>query len=175
MTWKILAICGSFGQASSNLKLLQKVAYLAPESVEIIYFDGLRDLPLFSPDSGEISPLPQPVQHWKRALATCDAVLIASPEYGHSVPGGLKNGLDWVFASGEFQKKIVVITAATIRPEQGLRGLAALRQTLEAAEAQVMSDSPIIQDENVDQKIHELLEILTESLTFYLPSSSRND
>ena len=97
MSWKILAVCGSFGRGSSNLKLLQTAVTLAPDTLELIYFDGLRDLPLFDPDVAAIYPLPRPVQRWKEAMTACDALLIASPEYGHSVPGGLKNGLDWLF------------------------------------------------------------------------------
>ena len=167
MSWKILAVCGSFGRESSNMKLLQTAAFLAPDTLELIHFDGLRDLPLFDPDVVAVHPLPRPVQLWKEAVTACDAVLIASPEYGHSLPGGIKNGLDWLFASGEFHKKIVVITAAVVRPEQGVRGLAALRQTLEAADARVMSDSTIVRDEQFEEKVVELLAVLVEVLGFY--------
>ena len=170
MRWKILGVCGSFGRKSSNLQLLKTAAKLAPNNIELTLFHGLRDLPLFDPDQAAINPLPQPVQRWKEVLATCDMVLIASPEYGHSVPGGLKNGLDWVFNSGEFNKKIVVITAAVIRPEQGLKGLAALCQTLEAAGAHVVSDKTIMQDDQVESRLIELLEAAEEILTFYSAS-----
>ena len=174
MSWKVLGICGSLGRQSSNLKLLETAVSVAPDSIELALFNGLRDLPIFDPDTVAISPLPQKVQLWKRALADCDAVLISSPEYGGSVPGGLKNGLDWVFHSGEFQKKIVVITASVVRPEQGRRGLAALRQTLEAADARVMSDSTILQDEQYEENIAELLDVLVEVLAFYGEGKGRN-
>lgn len=167
MNRKILAICGSLGRESSNLRLLQTAISLAPNTLEIIHFDGLRHLPLFDPDTVTIKPLPQPVQLWKEALGACDAILIASPEYGHSLPGGLKNGIDWIIGSGELYSKPVVITAAVIRPEQGLLGLSALRQTLEAAGAMVMSDSTIIQDNRFDEKIAELLSLLAEGLDFF--------
>lgn len=167
MSWKVLAVCGSFGQNSSNLKLLQTASILAPYTIELTHFDGLRELPLFDPDRVAINPLPPSVQHWKEAVANCDAVLIASPEYGHSVPGGLKNGLDWLFHSGEFYKKIVVITAAVVRPEQGQRGLAALRQTLESAEAYVISDTTLMQGDQFEEKISELLDVVVEALAFY--------
>lgn len=63
----------------------------------MILFDGLRHLPHFNPDTEE----PPAVRDWRKALAGSDAVLIASPEYGHSLPGALKNGIDWVIGSGE--------------------------------------------------------------------------
>ena len=167
MTWKVLAICGSFGRQSSNLKLLQTAVGLAPETLELILFDGLRHLPLFDPDTVAINPLPSAVQRWKEAIAECDAVLIASPEYGHSIPGGLKNGLDWLFNSGEFSQKIVVLTAAVVRPDQGKRGLAALRQTLEAADARVVYDATILKSEQFHEEISDLLDIFLEALAFY--------
>ena len=64
-----------------------------------------------------------------------DALLIASPEYGHSLPGSLKNAIDWVIGTGELERKVVAITAAVPGPERGRLGLQALRQTLGAVRA----------------------------------------
>jgi len=55
-------------------------------------------------------------------LSASDAVLIASPEYGFSLPGALKNAIDWVIGSGELEGKVVAITAAVPGPERGRRG-----------------------------------------------------
>ncbi len=128
---KILAVCGSLQAKSSNLALLQAAAASAPSSVEFVLCDGLRDLPQFNPDI-EASGTPESVRRWRQALAECHAVLIASPEYGFSLPGALKNGIDWVIGSGELEGKVVAITAAVPGPERGRRGLQALRDTLSA-------------------------------------------
>jgi chromate reductase len=76
-------------------------------------------------------------------LAESDAVLIASPEYGFSLPGSLKNGIDWVIGSGELEEQVVAITAAVTAPERGRRGLQALRDTLSAVRATIVGGEPI--------------------------------
>ncbi|MBA3715281.1 MAG: NAD(P)H-dependent oxidoreductase [Pyrinomonadaceae bacterium] len=100
---RILAISGSLKAASSNTSLVRAASRLAPESVEIIVYAGLADLPHFNPDlddlDKEIAPLP--VAHFRRQLRASDGVLISSPEYAHGVPGVLKNALDWLVGSGE--------------------------------------------------------------------------
>ena len=73
---------------------------MASPPMEVVVFDGLRDLPLFNPDLEAVEPLPA-VESWRSAIAESDALLIASPEYGFSLPGALKNGIDWVIGSGE--------------------------------------------------------------------------
>ena len=113
-----------------------------PPGVELVLFDGLRDLPHFNPDI-EASGVPESVTRWRLALSGSDAVLIASPEYGFSLPGVLKNGVDWVIGSGELEQKIVAITAAVAGPERGRRGLEALRNTLSAVRATIVGGEPI--------------------------------
>ncbi len=81
---RILALCGSLQARSSNLDLLRTAVAVAPEGVEVVIFDGLRDLPLFNPDIEEAGAAPSSVQTWRRALAESDAALIATPEYGHT-------------------------------------------------------------------------------------------
>jgi chromate reductase len=78
-----------------------------------------------------------------RVLAESDAVLIAFPEYGFSLPGSLKNGIDWVIGSGELEEQVVAITAAVTAPERGRRGLQALRDTLSAVRATIVGGEPI--------------------------------
>jgi chromate reductase len=138
----ILAVCGSLQAQSSNLTLLQHAIVTAPPSVTIVLFDGLRDLPLFDPDL-EARGVPSSVAAWRAALSQSDAVLIASPEYGHSLPGALKNAIDWVIGSGELERKIVAITSATTHPDRGRLGLQALRQTLNAVSATIVGGEPL--------------------------------
>lgn len=58
---------------------------------------------------------------WRQTLAESHAVLVASPEYGFSLPGALQNGIDWVIGSGELEEKVVAITAAVPGLERGRR------------------------------------------------------
>ena len=87
---RILAVCGSLQQKSGNLTLLERAAALAPPGMELQLYDGLRDLPHFNPDLEQGGALPA-VNALREAVAHSDALLIAMPEYGHSLPGALKN------------------------------------------------------------------------------------
>src|SRR6186713_1567659 len=139
---RILAISGSLQAQSRNLALLTAAAAVAPPGVDIVVFDGIRDLPHFNPDI-EASAVPESVLRWKHALAASDAVLIASPEYGFSLPGVLKNAVDWVIGSGELERKVVAVTAAVPGPERGRRALQALCDTLSAVRAEIVGGEPI--------------------------------
>src|SRR5215204_5100639 len=129
---RVLAVSGSLQHSSRNRDLLRIAAASAPPSVEVRVFEGLEDLPHFNPDIEERGAVPESVTAWRRELAASDALLIACPEYGHSLPGVLKNAIDWVIGSGELERKVVAITAAVPGPGRGLRGLQALAQTLGA-------------------------------------------
>jgi chromate reductase, NAD(P)H dehydrogenase (quinone) len=156
---KILGICGSLQRTSGNLALLTAAAASAPPNVEIVLFDGLRDLPHFNPDI-ESSGAPESVRLWRRALVESGAVLIASPEYGFSLPGVLKNAIDWVIGSGELEGKVVAITAAVPAPERGRRGLQALSDTLSAVRARIVGGVPISTGPDRDRDVAQLVRIL---------------
>src|SRR4051795_670230 len=156
---RILAICGSLQTKSGNLALLNIAAAGAPPGVDVVLFDGLRELPHFNPDL-EASGPPESVTRWRRALSESDAVLIASPEYGFSLPGVLKNGIDWVIGSGELEGKAVAITAAVPAPERGRRGLQALRETLSAVRATIVGGEPIARGPEFGRHVAELVRSL---------------
>jgi chromate reductase, NAD(P)H dehydrogenase (quinone) len=159
---RILAISGSLQAKSKNLALLTAAARLAPPGVELVLFDGLRDLPHFNPDT-EADGVPESVRRWRQALADSDAVLIASPEYGFSLPGVLKNAIDWVIGSGQLEGKVVAITAAVPGPDRGRRGLQALRDTLSAVRAEIVGGEPIPTGLAFDRQVAELLRSLVEA------------
>lgn len=158
---RILGICGSLQATSGNLALLQAAVAAAPPGVTVVIGDLLRDLPPFNPDLEAAGATPA-VEAWRRALAGCDAVLIASPEYGHSLPGALKNAIDWVIGTGELHRKVVGTTAATAHRERGLRGLQALGQTLRAVDALVVGEAPIPRGPDFDRELQALLIALVE-------------
>jgi chromate reductase len=135
---------------------LRTAAALAPAEVEVVLFDGVRHLPHFDPEL-EAVEVPSAVREWRDALRESDAVLIASPEYGHSLPGALKNAIDWVIGSGELYQKVVAITAVVPGAERGLRGLNALRQTLQAVDACIVGGEPIVRGPSFERETKELL------------------
>lgn len=159
---RILAVCGSLKAGSGNLALLKIAAASVPPGVDVVVFTGLGDLPHFNPDL-EASGVPESVARWRRALAESDAVLIASPEYGFSLPGALKNGIDWVIGSGELERKVVGITAATASPERGRGGLRALRDTLSAVRATIVGGDPIPDGPNLQFQAAALAHALIEA------------
>jgi NAD(P)H-dependent FMN reductase len=156
---RILAVCGSLKAGSGNLALLKTAATLMPPGVDVVFFEGLGDLPHFNPDL-ETSGVPESVARWRLALSESDAVLIASPEYGFSLPGALKNAIDWVIGSGELEQKVVAITAATTSPERGRRGLQALRETLSAVRATIVGGEPIAKGAGLEPQVAALVQAL---------------
>lgn len=130
----VLAVSGSLRAASVNTALLQVLAQLAPDSMRIRLFDGIAALPLFNPDLEGREP--PPVHAWRAALASADAVIIASPEYAHGVTGAIKNALDWVVGSGELSGKPAAVLIASTRSEHAP---AALARTVAVMDAQLIA------------------------------------
>jgi NAD(P)H-dependent FMN reductase len=159
---KILGICGSLQASSGNLALLQRAAASMPPDVEFVLFDGLRDLPHFNPDL-EAGGVPDAVARWRDALANADAILIACPEYGFSLPGALKNGIDWAIGSGDLEEKVIAVTAAVPAAERGRRGLQALLDTLSAVRATVVGGEPIVKGPDFDSAVARLVRALVDT------------
>ena len=156
----ILAVCGSLQQKSGNLALLQQAVSLAPAGVEVRLSDDLRALPHFDPDLEQHGQLAQ-VARWRNAVAESAALLIACPEYGHSLPGALKNGIDWLIGSGELERKVVAITASVNVAGRGERGLSALRQTLNAVSARIVGGAGVVRGPGFEADLTALLALLT--------------
>jgi NAD(P)H-dependent FMN reductase len=157
---RIAAVCGSLQSRSANLTLLETAATeAAARGIELVIFDGIRDLPHFNPDI-EADGVPPAVTAWRGALAASDAVLIASPEYGHSLPGALKNAIDWVIGSGELERKIVAVTASTSIAQRGVRGLQALKDTLGAVSARIVGGEPTVRGPAFAADVGRLIEAI---------------
>jgi chromate reductase, NAD(P)H dehydrogenase (quinone) len=161
--FRVLGVCGSLQASSGNRELLQRAGELAPVTLSITLSDHLRALPHFNPDL-EQDGVPEAVACWREALAAHDALLITCPEYGFSLPGALKNGIDWAIGSGELERKVVAVTAATVAPYRGLKGLSALRQTLEAVSARIVGGEPIARGDDRDGALVALLTAVREEL-----------
>lgn len=91
----IIGLCGSLRRASFNLMLLRAAAEAAPQgtSIEIA---SIRDIPLYDGDLEAEAGVPAAVEQVKERIAAADGLLIATPEYNNSVPGVLKNAIDWL-------------------------------------------------------------------------------
>jgi len=92
---RVLGISGSLRRDSLNSALLRAAAERLPAGAELVEFDRLREVPPYDEDV-ETEGTPAVVEALREAVRSADAVLIATPEYNHSIPGQLKNALDWV-------------------------------------------------------------------------------
>ncbi|MDX6609214.1 MAG: hypothetical protein QOF85_1139 [Solirubrobacterales bacterium] len=92
---RVLGISGSLRRGSLNSALLRAAAERLPAGAELVEFDRLRDIPPYDEDV-DAEATPAAVEELRETVRSADAVLIATPEYNHSIPGQLKNALDWV-------------------------------------------------------------------------------
>jgi len=92
---RVLGISGSLRSGSLNSALLRAAAERLPAGAELVEFERLREVPPYDEDV-ELEATPAVVEELRQAVRDADAVLIATPEYNHSIPGQLKNALDWV-------------------------------------------------------------------------------
>jgi chromate reductase len=91
---KVLGISGSLRRDSYNHALLREAAERLPAGAELVEFERLREIPPYDSDLEE-AETPEPVAALRQAMREADALLVATPEYNHSIPGVLKNALDW--------------------------------------------------------------------------------
>ncbi len=113
---KILAVSGSLRAGSYNSDLLRAAANAAPAGVEIELWEGIGDLPPYDQDL-EDGDVPASAERLREDWAAADAILFSTPEYNGSVPGGLKNAVDWASRPrGEaalLNKTVAVVGAST--------------------------------------------------------------
>jgi chromate reductase, NAD(P)H dehydrogenase (quinone) len=137
---RVLAISGSLRRDSHNTELLRAAAELMPPSAELELFDGLRLVEPYDEDY-DSDPPPWGARNLREAIASADAVLFATPEYNSSIPGQLKNAVDWASRprgdAALLNKPVAVIGAST-----GMFGAvwaqAELRKVLGSAGARVI-------------------------------------
>ncbi|MGR9164162.1 NADPH-dependent FMN reductase [Rhizobium leguminosarum] len=126
---RILAISGSARLNSTNTAMLRAIRAIAPSDIEVSIFDGVGRLPVFSPDL-EGESLPEAVRDFIDVIATSDGVIIASPEYVRSIPGGLKNAIDWLVSGDEIVHKPIALLHASHRGDDMLAGLRTVLATI---------------------------------------------
>ncbi|MBA2321882.1 MAG: NAD(P)H-dependent oxidoreductase [Deltaproteobacteria bacterium] len=126
---RVLGISGSLRAASYNSALLRACVDLAPDGMTIEITDLVRHIPLYDEDL-EKAGWPAPVAELRAAIAAADALLIVSPEYNYSVPGALKNAIDWCSRGADqpFAGKPAAIQGASPGMGGTMRGQYHLRQ-----------------------------------------------
>src|SRR5215469_663878 len=143
--FRILAIAGSLRQGSYNRGLLRAAQEVAPEWVEIQFFD-IGQLPFFNEDV-EAAGDPEPVRRFKEAIDSSNAVLIATPEYNGAVPGVLANAIDWASRpSGHsvLRNKPVAVMGAVLGKSGSANAQAALRGVFGRVGAAVVPDPQVL-------------------------------
>jgi chromate reductase len=175
---RILGISGSLRRDSFNTKLLHDAASLLPEGAELHVWDGLKAVPPFDEDD-EAGPVPASVAQLREALAGADAVLFSTPEYNSSVPGQLKNALDWVsrpFQTNPLRNKPVAVVGASTAGFGAVWAQADLRKILARIGARVVDvelaighahercdEESRLADDGVKRRLEDVLTALVEA------------
>jgi chromate reductase, NAD(P)H dehydrogenase (quinone) len=148
---RLLTISGSLRAESYNTALARAAADLAPPGVAVELFEGLGELPLFDADlEGDDDPA---VRHLRDSIAEADAVLFVTPEYNGSIPGVLKNAVDWASrprGEAPLLDKTVAVAGASTGQFGALWAQQDLRRVLGIAGARVVGDElPVARAQDV--------------------------
>src|SRR5579885_1510232 len=172
---RVLAISGSLRRGSHNTALLRALAEEAPPGVEVELWGGLKSIPPYDADDDH-EPGPAEVEAFRRLVREADAVLFATPEYNSSVPGALKNALDWAsrpLATNAFRSKPVAVIGSSAGAFGAVWATAELRKVLATMGARVVdaelavghaqekldADGRVVDDE-VRDSLREVLQLL---------------
>jgi chromate reductase len=173
---RVLGISGSLRRDSSNTRLLRAAAEEAPHDVELVLWEGLREIPPYDQDDDTV-PGPAAVEALRQAVRDADAVLIAAPEYNFSVPGVLKNALDWAsrpLATNVFRNKPVAVVGASSGMFGAVWSQAEVRKVVGQAMGAIVADVEVavgrafekfdeegrLVDEDTRQQLHDALSTL---------------
>jgi len=143
---KILAIVGSASEKSSNKELLKAIQKNFFDEYEIEVFNKLRDFPLFRPEDLN-KDLNHLVKEFKQKLNVVNRVIVCTPEYTHNIPAVLKNGLEWITASGELNNKKVLPITFTPHEPRGEWAMQSLLFCLKTMNAQIMTQLPLYKND----------------------------
>jgi chromate reductase len=176
---RVLAISGSLRSESNSTALLRALREEAPAGVDIEIWDGLRDIPPYDGDE-DLTPGPATVEAFRQLIREIDAVFFATPEYNSSIPGALKNALDWAsrpMATNAFRNKPVAVIGSSAGAFGGVWAAAELRTVLAAMGARVteaelavghahekFADDGTLADDDVREGIRDALGTLIEQV-----------
>ena len=171
---RVLGISGSLRRESHNTRLLRVAAELMPPPAELVPFEGLKDVPPYDEDDdGDL--VPEAVRRLRNAIAAADAVLIATPEYNSSIPGQLKNALDWAsrpLADNVLRNKPVAVVGASTGSFGAVWAQAETRKVLGSTGARVLdlelpvagADRAFRPNRLADEELHDRLAAILAAL-----------
>lgn len=173
---RVLAISGSLRDASNSTALLRALREEAPEGVEVLLWDGLKEIPPYDHDDDDVVRAPAAAAAFRELVHEVDAIFFATPEYNSSIPGALKNALDWgsrPLATNAFRNKPVAVISSSAGAFGGVWAAAELRKVLGAMGARVaeaelsvghahekLDEQGRLVDDDVRQGLREALETL---------------
>jgi chromate reductase len=172
---RVFAISGSLRRDSLNTKLLRAAEELLPATTEVVFYEGLESVPPYNEDR-DTDEAPLAAAELRDAITQADALVIATPEYNSSVPGQLKNAMDWAsrpFPESSLRGKPVVVIGASAGMYGAVWAQAELRKVLAASGARVVEAEVAVGraqnrfDDNgrlVDEEIREELGAALEAL-----------
>jgi chromate reductase len=161
---KVLAISGSLRRDSYNTKLLRAAEELFPPEVDFVLYQGVKEVPPYD-EEDDVQPAPMAVAALRSAIGEADAILFATPEYNSSIPGSLKNALDWVsrpVATNPLRNKPVAVVGASTGAFGAVWAQAELRKVLAAvghAPTRFAEDGRL-EDESLEEQLVETIEAL---------------
>jgi chromate reductase, NAD(P)H dehydrogenase (quinone) len=167
-TIELIGISGSLRRASHNTAVLRTLQQALPGTAGMTLFP-LHEIPLYNQElDGE--HLPEPVRAFKEAIAACDGIVIASPEYNYGIPGVLKNAIDWASrpaGKSPLRNKPALIMTASPGAVGGARAQAQIREALTSTFARVLA-RPQVVIANVGQKVKDGVLVDEASIKFAL-------
>lgn len=137
---KLLGICGSASQNSSNLSILKNLASFGASEFELTILDNLNELPHFRTERTDKN-VPKAIVELRESIANADGIIICTPEYVFSIPSGLKNAIEWCVSTTVFSDKpIGIITASA----QGVKGHEELKMIMETIQTTFVDDTTLL-------------------------------
>lgn len=161
---RVLAISGSLRSGSNNTALLRALRHEVRANIKIELWAGLKQIPAYDADD-DLVPAPHPVESLRELVREVDAVLFATPEYNASVPGALKNALDWAsrpLATNAFRNKPVAVISSSVGAFGGVWAGAELRRVLGAMGARVVEAEVAVG--HAHEKVNEAGRLIDEDL-----------
>ena len=142
----VLVICGSLRKGSYNAALARTLPGLTPAGIKLRSAPSFEKLPIYNFDLQQSGGFPAEANAWADAVRSADGVIVVSPEYNWSIPGGLKNAIDWVSRMKEqpFKDKPVALQSASGALLGGSRMQYHLRQCLISIDALIFGRPEVI-------------------------------
>jgi chromate reductase, NAD(P)H dehydrogenase (quinone) len=158
-TLSVVTLCGSLRRASYNAAIQRALPALAPAGMQVSALGSVGDLPLYNADI-QAQGFPAPVTAMAEAIRAADGLVIVTPEYNYSIPGGLKNAIDWLsrLPDQPFAGKPLALQSASMGLFGGARAQYHLRQSVIFLDAHVLN-RPEVMVPQAQNKISEAGEI----------------